>query len=79
MTRRHERPGWIKRFVRWLFGSPFQELPPEFGDPVPADLRLFEAQAEEMERRPTGKVPPPPPVHEEKSKPARQDEFLERE
>jgi hypothetical protein len=45
MTRKKPNP--IRRFIHWLFGAPFQELPPEFGDPVPSDLRVFEAEAEE--------------------------------
>ena len=35
----------LRHFARWLFGAPFQELPPEFGDPVPPDLRAFETNA----------------------------------
>lgn len=49
---------WLRRFIGWLFGSPFQELPPEFGDPVPSDLRAFQAKAEESQHRPQGKVTP---------------------
>ena len=33
------------RFARWLFGSPFRDLPPAFGDTVPPELRAFEAEA----------------------------------
>jgi hypothetical protein len=46
----------VKRVVRWFFGSPFQELPPEFGDPVPADLRRFEEQAAAVQYQPQGRV-----------------------
>lgn len=52
-----DRSNIVQRFVRWLFGAPFQELPPEFGDPVPPELRAFEAEAEETQRHPFGKVP----------------------
>ncbi len=45
-----------KRLVRWFFGAPFQELPPEFGDPVPPDLRRFEEQAAEVQHHPQGRV-----------------------
>jgi hypothetical protein len=48
----------IQRLVRWFFGSPFQELPPEFGDTVPPDLRAFEADAEEAQHHPRGSVQP---------------------
>ena len=51
---------WIWRFLHWLFGAPFQELPSEFGDPVPPELRAFQAQAEEAQHRPQGKVAPSP-------------------
>ena len=47
---------WIQRFLHWLFGAPFQELPSEFGDPVPPELRAFQAEAEETQHRPQGKV-----------------------
>jgi hypothetical protein len=79
MTQKHKKPGWIQRFVRWLFGSPFRELPPEFGDPVPPELRVFEAQAEEAQHQARGDIPPLPPVHPGQTKPVRQDESLERE
>lgn len=46
----------VQRFVRWLFGAPFRELPPEFGDPVPPELRAFEAEAEEIQRHPFGNI-----------------------
>jgi hypothetical protein len=46
----------LRRFMRWLFGAPFQDLPSEFGDPAPPELRIFEAQAEESQHQPQGKV-----------------------
>ena len=45
-----------KRLARWFFGAPFEELPPEFGDPVPSDLRRFEEEAAAAQHRPRGKV-----------------------
>jgi len=48
----------FQRLVRWFFGAPFQELPPEFGDTVPPDLRAFEAEAHEMQHHPQGSVHP---------------------
>ena len=41
---------WADRFAPWLFGSPFQGLPPQYGDIVPPELRLFEAEAELAQR-----------------------------
>ena len=29
MAQRHEKAGWIRRFMGWLFGAPFRELPPD--------------------------------------------------
>jgi len=36
----------LRAWVRWLFVSPVQYLPPPFGDPVPAHLKVFWVQAE---------------------------------
>ena len=51
----------VQRFGRWLFGAPFQELPLEFGDPVPPEWHVFEARAEEVQHRPQGDLPAPYP------------------
>ena len=45
-----------ERLARWFFGAPFEELPPEFGDPVPSDLRRFEEEAAEVRHHPRGRV-----------------------
>lgn len=79
MTDAYEKKShWIRRFVRWLFGSPFEELPPEFGDPVPPELRVFEAEVEEIQHHSVGKVASPA-IQEKPTQPARRDEWLERE
>ena len=75
---KHKMLGWVQRFARWLFGAPFEELPPGFGDPAPPELRVFEAEAEEILHHPVGKVSPPPVQHGS-TNPARRDESLERE
>lgn len=49
---KHKPFEWIGRFLRWLLGAPFQELPPEFGDPVPVELRVFAARVAEIQHRP---------------------------
>ena len=41
----------LARFARWLFGSPFLELPPAFGNTIPPELQIFEAEAAEAGRR----------------------------
>ncbi|MCG3211098.1 MAG: hypothetical protein FOGNACKC_04735 [Anaerolineae bacterium] len=67
------------RLIRWFFGSPFQELPPEFGDPVPPDLRRFEEQAAAIEHQPQGKVRVDSSGRKAQTKPAQADEFLTKE
>jgi hypothetical protein len=57
---------WVRRFLRWLFGAPFQELPPEFGDPVPVELRVFAARVAEIQHRPQSQTPRLPLVHRER-------------
>lgn len=49
----------IQSLVNWFFGAPFRQLPSEFGDVVPTDLRAFEAEAEESQRYPRENVQPP--------------------
>lgn len=70
---------WPGRFARWLFGSPFRRLPAAFGSPVPADLQMFEAQANEAAHRGFGGVAGRAPVPHLKTKPARLDPALERQ
>ncbi len=48
----------MQSMVRWFFGAPFRQLPPEFGDAVPPDLQAFEANAEEAQLHPRGSVQP---------------------
>lgn len=75
----HNRRSWPGRFARWLFGSPFRWLPPIFGNPTPADLQLFEAQAAEATRRGLGGVAGQMAVPHVKTRPARLDPALERQ
>jgi hypothetical protein len=42
--------------MRWLFGSPFREMSGVIGDPVPPELRRFEAEAEQIQHRAHGHV-----------------------
>ena len=60
MAKMHRKFDWLQRFMRWLFGSSSQRLPPEFGDPVPPEIRAFEAEAAEVQHR----------VHEEDLSPS---------
>ncbi len=77
MARVH-RPGWTNRFVRWLFGAPFQNLPPEFGDTVPPELRVFEAEAERAQHT-EQREPATPLVGHRRSGAGWHDDSLERQ
>jgi hypothetical protein len=69
----------VQKFFRWLLGAPFQELPAEFGDPVPPELRVFEAEAEERQHHPRGRISPRPSGAHYQTKAVKSDEQLERE
>ncbi len=66
------RPGWISRFVHWLFGAPFKNLPPEYGDTVPSDLRVFETERE-LAQHSAESEPGPDAARDEPSRPIRKD------
>lgn len=38
--------------IRTFLRAPFEKLPPQYGDPVPPELRVFEAEADEAQRHP---------------------------
>jgi hypothetical protein len=67
----------VERVIGRFFRAPFENLPPEYGDPVPPELREFEAEAEASQREITEVRTPE--MHGQRSHPARQDEWLERE
>ena len=46
----------VRDFVRWLFGSPFQDLPEGFGKPMP-EIRAFEEEMDIAQHRAHGKIP----------------------
>jgi hypothetical protein len=46
----------VRRFMRWIFGAPFEALPPGFGEPLP-EIRAFEEEMEETQHRAHGSVP----------------------
>lgn len=48
----------MQSLARWFFGSPFRQLPPEFGETTPPDLRAFEVAAEEAQHHARGNVQP---------------------
>lgn len=62
---------WIQRCVRRLFRAPFEQLPPAFGDTVPPELRVFEAQAEDAQHHAVGEVSSPKIHGHRRSKPKR--------
>jgi hypothetical protein len=69
----------IQKFLRKLLSAPFQELPPEFGDTVPPELRVFEAEAEERQHHSRGKASPHYSAQHYQTKAIKSDEQLERE
>jgi hypothetical protein len=55
---RHKKLNGVQRFLRWLFGTPFEDMGEPFGDPVPPEIRKFEAESEEITHLPRGEVMP---------------------
>jgi hypothetical protein len=70
MTRKSEKSGWLQHVRHWLSHQTSEVLPPIFGDAVPPELKVFEAQVEEA-RHEIQEVPGPPAVDGGRSKPAR--------
>ena len=68
----HKRRGasWLQHVRHWLSHPTSEVLPPIFGDAVPPDLEVFQAQVEEA-RHEIQKAPASPAVHGGPSKPAR--------
>jgi hypothetical protein len=60
---RHKKPNVLQRFLRWLFGAPFEDLGEPFGDPVPPEVRKFQAESEEITHVPRGDALPDSPHH----------------
>ncbi len=77
--KRHGIASWPGRLARWLFGAPFQKLPPQYGSTVPPDLQRFEAEAAEVNRKGLGQVATQVPAHHATTRPVRVDEALERQ
>jgi hypothetical protein len=69
-TQKARRFGWFRSIRRWLSHPTSEVLPPIFGDAVPPDLKVFEAQVEEAQHE-IYEVPAPPGFHHRSSKPAR--------
>jgi hypothetical protein len=67
----------INRFTHRLFGAPFKNLPPEFGDTVPPELRVFEAEAE-LAQSSERAEPVERPARDGRSSPALQNHSPER-
>jgi hypothetical protein len=61
---------WLQHVRHWLSHPTSEVLPPIFGDAVPPDLKVFQAQVEEA-RHEIEEVPGPPAIHDRRSKPAR--------
>jgi hypothetical protein len=70
---------WPKRFGHWLFAGPFRDLPPAYGSTVPPELRRFEAETSEGAQHGLGKVSGRVPVQHGKTRPARDEGWMERQ
>ncbi len=57
MSKNRKPSNWLGRFLHWVFGSEFEQLPSEFGDPIPPDLEAFERKAEEAQHHSVASVP----------------------
>ena len=51
-----KKPGRVQRFLRWMFGAPFQDMSDAFGDSMPPEMRAFEARSEEIVTHSKGRV-----------------------
>jgi|MudIll2142460700_1097286.scaffolds.fasta_scaffold1932563_2 hypothetical protein len=60
----------IQRFLRWLFGTPFEDLGEPFGDPVPPEMHKFEAESDEITHLSRGEVMPKS-THHTRPRPSR--------
>lgn len=61
MSRKHTMS--LGQRLAALFGLPFRNLPPPYGDTVPPELRVFEAEADEAQHHPRDADAPPQPHH----------------
>jgi hypothetical protein len=43
----------VRRFLHWVFGAPFEELPLGFGKPMP-EMRAFKEEMDETQHRAHG-------------------------
>ena len=59
----HKISRWVRHFMRWIFGSPFRDLPPGFGETMP-EIRGFEEEMKETQNRPHGDAPVASARHE---------------
>ena len=69
-TDKPKKPSWLQSVRDWLAHPTSEVVPPIFGDAVPPDLKVFEAEVEEAQHD-VQEVPAPPAVHGGRSKRAR--------
>jgi hypothetical protein len=69
-THKPKRSGWLQGVRRWLSHPSSEVLPPIFGDAVPPDLKVLQAEVEEAQHE-IHEVPGPASAHGGRSKPAR--------
>jgi hypothetical protein len=77
-TTTHTGSRRLRHVLRGFRSAPFRMLPAPFGQCVPSDMYAFEALAEEAQHS-GQRTRRPSRVSHEHSRPARQDESLERQ
>jgi hypothetical protein len=77
-TETQAKPITLPSVVREFLSAPFQSLPAAFGESVTPEMRVFEAEAAEAQHR-GARAERSVRVRHEHSRPARQDESLERQ
>ncbi len=73
MAQTPKKSGWLRRLAGRFFGVPFRDLPMEFGEPVPPELRVFEAEAEAAQHS-AHEEHGPSPTQRGQTHPSHQDE-----
>jgi hypothetical protein len=71
-TDKSKRPSWLQSVRDWLAHPTSEVVPPIFGDTVPPEMKVFEAEVDEAQHE-VREVPAPPAVHDGRSKRVRRN------
>lgn len=69
----------LQMFARRMLCAPFAHLPPAFGNTITPELRVLEAEMDEIEHGAVGTVTLPEGHGHTRSRAARRNSFLERD